>query len=400
MELLSPAGNIEKLTYAYEYGADAAYIGLNRYSLRAKADNFAPEDAARTAAVKGGKKLYGALNIYFHPGDLRHIEGSLDLLRPFPFDAFIVSDIGLVPLLRREFPEVRLHLSTQANCVNAEAAKLYRDMGFSRIILGRELTLAEIEEIRKGVGDDLELECFVHGAMCLAYSGRCFLSAYMAGRSGNKGDCAHACRWNYRPLVIEEMERPGEYYPLIEAEGFTTLLSSKDLCMIDHLREMRDAGIDSVKIEGRMKSIYYTAVVTRAYRKMIDAEVFGLDVPGLEEYRGELFSVSHREYSTGFYFGREDIAVPTESSYHREYILLGSLGKRAKDGSFSLDVRNSIRTGENIEYIGPDVVGIEDSSFRLYDAEGSRVEAAHHGKPFFLETEAPVQPGYILRRRM
>jgi putative protease len=222
----------------------------------------------------------------------------------------------------------------------------------------------------------------------------------MVGRSGNKGDCAHACRWNYRPLAIEEMERPGEYYPLIEEEEFTTLLSSKDLCMIDHLDKLGDAGVDSVKIEGRMKSIYYTAVVTRAYRKMIDAVILGREVPDLEAYRGELFSVSHREYSTGFYFGREDIAAPTESSYHREYILLGTVGEKNPDGSYALDVKNSIRAGETIEYIGPDVVSLEDSSFRLSDAEGTRADAAHHGKIFSLETAEPVRPGYIIRRRM
>ena len=218
---------------------------------------------------------------------------------------------------------------------------MYGDMGFSRVVLGREVSLAEIEAIKKAA-PHIEIEAFVHGAMCLAYSGRCFLSAWMTGRSGNDGTCAHSCRWDYR--VLEEEKRPGEYYPVIENEGFTSILSSKDICMIDYLKEMGDAGVDSLKIEGRMKSIYYTAVVTRAYRKALD-RLAGKDIPDYQGYRDELEKVSHREFSTGFYFGREEIEKSTEISYQRQYIFMGSLGKELSPGRFELDIKNKIRRG-------------------------------------------------------
>jgi putative protease len=394
MELLSPAGSLEKLTYAYRYGADAAYIGVGAFSLRQKAENFHAEHSDEVVRVKGNKKLYCALNIYFHNRHLRRLEEELDVLAAYPFDGFIVSDIGVVPTLRRRFPRAELHLSTQANCVNTEAARLYRDMGFSRIILGRELGLAEIGEIKAAL-PDLELEAFVHGAMCLAYSGRCFLSAWMADRSANQGNCSHSCRWEYR--VLEERERPGEYYPVQEGEDFTTILSSRDLCMIDHLPALRDAGVDSVKIEGRMKSVYYTAVVTRAYRKMLD-HMAGRSVPQLDGYREELLKVSHREFTTGFYFGKEDVEKPTEASYARQSIFLGTVGARRGAGAYDIHVKNQIRVGEPIQYIGPDVLYVEDRSFRLFDAQGNPVEKADHGKCYTLKTAAPVEEGFILRR--
>ncbi len=397
MELLSPAGNVEKLYYAYAYGADAAYIGLSNFSLRAKADNFTHADAAAITALKGNKKLYCALNIYFHHEALRKLEDSLDEIAAYPFDAFIISDIGIVPRIKKRFPGVRLHVSTQANCVNGEAAKLYRDLGFSRIIVGREVSLKEIETIKNTV-PDMELEGFVHGAMCLAYSGRCFLSAYMAGRSGNTGDCAHSCRWEYR--LIEESERPGEYYPVIEEDGYTTILSSKDLCMIDYISELRDSGLDSVKIEGRMKSVYYTAVVTRAYRKMIDSVVFRRNVPDVEAFREELFHISHREYSTGFYFGTEEIEQPARTSYIRTHILAGTVREQRGDGRYLLSVKNSIYTGDTIEYIGPDIVSLPDSGFRLFDAGGEETDAAHHGRDFYIETDKPLRENYIIRKKL
>jgi U32 family peptidase len=395
MELLSPAGNKEKLSFAYRYGADAVYIGLDRFSLRSKADNFSDEDPDELKKIKGDKKLYCALNIYFHPGDLEELEKQMEKLKRFSFDAFIVSDIGAVPLLRSNFPDMPLHLSTQANCVNQESAKLYRDLGFSRVILGRELSLQEIARVKGGV-PTLELEAFVHGAMCISYSGRCFLSSWMAGRSGNKGDCAHSCRWNYR--VLEEQERPGEFYPIMEDDGFTTILSSKDLCMIDHLREMEAAGIDSIKIEGRMKSVYYTAVATRAYRKMIDAVIYGKEVPDLEGFRDELFNVSHREFSTGFFFGHGEIDMPAAASYIRNHLLLGTVKERKGENRYEIDVKNSIYSGDAIEYLGPDVVCLTDDRFSLYSAAGEKIETAHHEKPVLLETTCPIEPGYIIRK--
>ena len=393
-ELLAPAGNLEKLAYVYRYGADAAYIGIRNFSLRARADNFHADEFERIRAIKGERKLYAAFNIYFHEPDLAALRRELDYIADYPLDAFIVSDLGAARILKEAFPAVPLHLSTQANCINAEAAKVYRDLGFRRIILGRETSLDEIASIRAAV-PEMELEAFVHGAMCLAYSGRCFLSAWMADRSANEGNCSHSCRWRYR--VLEESERPGEYYPVEEGENFTTILSSKDLCMIDHLAELESAGIDSFKIEGRMKSIYYGAVVTRAYRKALDA-LDGKDDPHYQAYREELFNVSHREYSTGFYFGRDEIERPTEKSYQRRYLFLGSVGRRIDEQTFELDVKNQIRACDELQFVGPDTPFIEGDGWELLDEERRPVEKADHGKRYFLKTDLPLEEGFILRK--
>ncbi len=394
MELLAPAGNLEKLYYAYEYGADAAYIGIKNFSLRAKADNFYENEWEKIKEIKGDKKLFGALNIFFHNRDIKNLEENIDYFKMYPFDAFIISDLGIVPLLQKHFPGTPLHLSTQANCLNREAARMYRDLGFSRIILGRETPLDEIREIREYL-PDMELEAFVHGAMCIAYSGRCFLSRYMSDRSANQGDCAQSCRWQYR--YLEEKERPGEYMPVIEGDGFTTILSSKDMCLIDHLDKFFEAGVDSLKIEGRMKSIYYTAVVTRAYRKMID-HLTGKKIKGLDKYREEIFKVSHREFSTGFYFGKEEIEQSTQISYQRQYVFLGSIGDEVSPGRYSLTVKNQIRKGDPIEYIGPDILFEKDPGFIIRDENGIEVEKADHGKVYTIETKVPVKKGYILRK--
>jgi putative protease len=381
---------MEKLKAAYRYGADSVYVGLSSFSLRAKADNFPADQAEEAARIKGKKKLYCAVNIYFHPGDLKRLDTQLEHISRFSFDAFIVSDLGAAGILREAFPGIELHLSTQANCINAESAKFYRDAGFSRIILGRELSLAEIADIRREV-PDVELEAFVHGAMCLAYSGRCFLSAWMAGRSGNQGMCAHSCRWDYR--LLEERERPGEYLPVYEGDGFTSILSSKDICMIDHLPRLKDAGIDAVKIEGRMKSVYYTALVTRAYRKF-------LDNPAADPaYRDELFRLSRREYTTGFYFGRDEIEEPASRSYLREGVFLASVGEPDSLGRFRLDTHNRFSTDETIEFIGPDVPFLTDSSFELFDEEGNPVTEAVHQKIRYIKPSVPAEEGWLIRKR-
>jgi U32 family peptidase len=396
LELLAPAGSIEKLYYAYKYGADAAYIGIKNFSLRAKAENFSENQWDKISNIKKDKKLFGALNIFFHNHDLRTLEENVDYLKLYPFDAFIISDLGTLPILRRYFPDIPLHLSTQANCLNKESAKVYADLGFSRIILGRETSLDEIKEIRDFI-PEIEIEAFIHGAMCIAYSGRCFLSKEMSDRSANQGDCAHSCRWNYR--VLEEKQRPGEYMPLTQGENFTTIMSSKDMCLIDHLDKFKDAGIDSLKIEGRMKSIYYTAVVTRAYRKMIDF-LEGKTKENISGYREELFKVSHREFSTGFYFGKGEMDKVTTTSYERKYTFLGSVGKQLKPNKFELIVKNQIRTDKTIEYIGPDVLFLEDSDFSLFDKDGEQVNKADHGKFYTLETDVPLREGYILRKKI
>jgi putative protease len=395
MELLAPAGNVEKLKYAYLFGADAAYIGISGYSLRARAENLSPDHWEEIRRIKGAGKLYGALNIYFFDRDIQDLREALDRWPEPPFDAFIVSDIGVAPLLRERFPSIALHLSTQANCINSEAAKLYRDMGFTRIVAGREMRLQDIEGLKCRTG--IEVEVFVHGAMCLAYSGRCFLSRYMAERSANRGDCAHSCRWDYR--VLEEAERPGQYYPVSEGENFTTILSSKDICMIDHLDRFRRAGVDALKIEGRMKSVYYTAIVTRAYRKMLDS----LDGKTNEDptpYRDEIFKVSHREFSTGFFFDRDEIEAPTEKSYLREYDFLGTIGPQVENGTFELNVKNQIRESDTLEYVGYDVLFMQDAGFILLDEDRFRIEKVDHGKKCYLKTSQPVKAGYLIRKRL
>ncbi|MCF7941982.1 MAG: U32 family peptidase [Spirochaetia bacterium] len=401
MELLAPAGNLEKLYYAYAYGADAAYIGLSNFSLRARAENFHEDQWRSIAEVKGDKKLFGAVNIYFHNGDLTKLADSYEYIEQYPLDAFIVSDLGAAAMLKERFPSVALHLSTQANCLNAAAAKVYHAMGFSRVVLGRETSLDEIKAIKDAV-PELEIEAFVHGAMCIAYSGRCFLSRYLSDRSANQGDCAHSCRWDYRvhslDLALEEKQRPGEYFPIYEGDGFTSILSSKDLCMIDHLRALRDAGVDSLKIEGRMKSIYYNAITTRAYRKALEALEKDLPVSSWQGYKEELFKVSRREYSTGFFFGKEDIEASTQKSYVRQYMFLGSIGDPDQDGLLHLDVKNQILDTDTIEFIGPDILFIEDTGFTLYDGDRQIIHKADHGKPCFIKPSVPVHKGFILRK--
>ncbi|WP_028974194.1 peptidase U32 family protein [Spirochaeta cellobiosiphila] len=394
MELLAPAGNLEKLKYAYQYGADAAYIGISQFSLRAKADNFHENEWEIIKEIKGNKKLYCALNIYFHNPDIRRLEEQLDYFEKYPFDAFIVSDIGIVPMLKRKFPNTELHLSTQANCTNAEAASMYKNMGFDRVVLGREVRLDEIKEIKDKV-PDLELEAFVHGAMCLAYSGRCFLSSWMTDRSANQGGCSHSCRWDYK--VLEEKKRPGEYYPIYEGDGFTSILSSKDINMIHHLMDLKMAGVDSAKIEGRMKSIYYVATVARAYRKALDV-LEGKDVPDFESYAEELDKVSHREFSTGFYFGKEDIEKPNKEGYERYYTFLGIVGKKISEGQYELNLKNQVLPPEELEFIGPDVLFLKDRDYTIYDVNNQVVDQADHGKQYIIETKLPLEEGYLIRR--
>ncbi|MDD2296346.1 MAG: U32 family peptidase [Sphaerochaetaceae bacterium] len=412
MELLSPAGTLEKLSYAYTYGADAAYIGMQDFSLRTRAGNITDADIAELTQIKGTKKLYAALNSYLHEDDLALLSDRLATIKAYPFDACIVSDLGAALLLRNYFGDTRaLHLSTQANCLNSEAVKAYQEFGFSRIILGREASLVDIDRIKQAV-PEMEIETFVHGAMCMAYSGRCFLSAFLTGRSANQGDCAHTCRWSYRltqradtPLVggelaLEEESRPGEYYPVFEGDGYTTILSSKDLCMIDHLAQLREAGVDSVKIEGRMKSLYYVATVSRAYRKALDALEGKASASDWKLYRDELFRVSHREFSTGFFFNTEQIANPTEVSYIRDYLLIGTIGEKMGPQLFALHLKNKIEIGKTIEYIGPAILSIEDDSFTLEDSDGNSVEVANHHQKILLRTDKPISKGFIIRQKL
>lgn len=364
MELLSPAGNVEKLYYAYAYGADAAYIGLKRFSLRIKADNFYEDEYKKVIELKGkfpGKKLHCALNIAFHNNDIDNFIRDLDYFKQYPIDAFIVQDLGIVPIIQKNFPNAELHLSTQASCINREAVKMYKSLGFNRVVLGREASLKEIREIKDAV-PDIELEAFVHGAMCIAYSGRCLMSSLLTGRSAQSGFCSHTCRWDFDlkcksgesfgnsegieniitpedakliaqsgNLAIEEHSRPGQYFPIYEGDDFTAILSSKDIRMIEHLKDMRDAGLDSLKIEGRMKSTYYVALVTRAYRKALDALDGKISEAEAKPFIDELENVSHRESTTGFYYSRADADKTTQGASDSAYDLSATIGKKLSD---------------------------------------------------------------------
>ena len=362
MELLSPAGNVEKLKYAYAYGADAAYIGLKKFSLRVKADNFYDDEYKKVIELKKKypqKRLHCALNISFHDEEIDSLKENLDYFKQYPIDAFIVQDIGIVPLLQKEFPHAQLHLSTQASCVNSEAVKMYQKMGFSRVVLGREISINQIKRIKDSV-PDMEIETFVHGAMCIAYAGRCLMSAYLTGRSAQSGFCSHTCRWNFNlstdkvsvpdtkiltlkeakeiaqsgTLQIEEEQRPGEYFPIFEGEDFTAILSSKDLRMIEHLDDLKKAGVDSLKIEGRMKSIYYVAMVTRAYRKALDALEGKISVQQAKPFIDELENVSHRESTTGFYYNKADADKTTIGASDSKYQLAAQIGEQVQGQTF------------------------------------------------------------------
>ncbi len=362
MELLSPAGNVDKLRYCYAYGADAAYIGLKNFSLRVKADNFYADEFKKVRELKDlypGRRLHCALNISFHNREIDRLLNDLPYFKEYPIDAFIVQDLGIVPILQKNFPDAQLHLSTQASCMNREAVKMYKSLGFSRVVMGREASLQEIAEIKDAV-PDMEIECFVHGAMCIAYAGRCLMSAYLNGRSAQEGFCSHTCRWDYDvmlpgsvdtpssysrealsiaqsgELVLQEHKRPGEYFPVYEGDNFTAVLSSKDLCMIDHLAELKKAGVDSLKIEGRMKSVYYVAMITRAYRKALDALDGKISAGESRPFIDELYKVSHRPYATGFYFSRDDADVTVSGASDSEWDLAAELGNVLSDDEMNL----------------------------------------------------------------
>jgi len=356
IELLAPAGNLEKLKMAIIYGADAVYMGGEAYGLRAYADNFSLEEMKEgiNFAHSRGKNVYVTMNIIPHNSDLNGIKEYAKEIENIGADAIILSDPGMYLLVREAISEMKIHLSTQANNTNWASAKFWYSQGIKRIILARELSLGEIREIREKVDKGLELEIFIHGAMCISYSGRCLLSNYMAGRDSNKGLCAQPCRWKY--FLMEE-KRPGEYMPVIETERGTFIFNSKDLCMIEHIPEIIEAGITSVKIEGRMKSSYYVATVVRAYREVIDAyyregEEYKFDPVWMEE----ISKASHREFTTGFNFkkpGSEE-QVYSSSSYIRDYDFIGIVKHYDKStGIATIEQRNRMFTGEEIEVVTP-----------------------------------------------
>ena len=400
MELLSPAGNAQKLYYAYAYGADAAYIGLKKFSLRAKADNFYEDDSEKVRSLKKifpQKKLHCALNIIFHNKDIDSLLQNLDYFKAYPIDAFIVQDLGIIPILQKHFPDAALHLSTQASCINREAVKIYKSMGFSRIVLGREAGLKEIREIKDAV-PDMELEAFVHGAMCISYSGRCLLSNYLTGRDANRGECTHPCRWKYS---LMEETRPGEYFPVMENERGTLIFNSKDLCMIEHIPELIEAGIDSFKVEGRMKTALYVAAAARTYREAIDDQLKdpALYNRNLNRYLEEISKCTYRQFCTGFFFGKpsQEDQIYESSTYISEYTYLG-LVSEVQDGRAVITQKNKFCTGDRIEIMKPDGRNIETAVNSIRNEEGEEMESAPHpGQKLFVKTDADCEPFDILR---
>ena len=405
-ELLSPAGDFSKLSVAYEYGADAVYLGVPMFSLRKPCEKNICGDRLQKP---DGKKLYGAVNMLFFDDDIDLLKKNISEIRKMPFDAFIVSDLGAARVIRDLIPDAELHLSTQSSCLNSHAVMEYAAIGFKRIILGREVSLEGIRKIKDRV-KDVEIEVFVHGAMCMAVSGRCILSNALAGRSGNRGDCTQPCRWKYR-LAVEEESRPGSYMPVYDDGNFTTILSSKDLCMIDHIQDLIDAGVDSLKIEGRMKSAYYVAIVTRAYRHVIDSFSFddeterNVRLNEARKYVLELDNVSHREYTTGFYYDEEKYRFsPPKEDYVRKYRFLGIVGKKVSDRTFELEAKYKIESGNEIEFIGPDVFSFPTADFLLFNQDMVEKSQANINSTSFIrinnDSSGKIREGFLSRGKI
>ena len=380
-ELLIPASSLEVLKTAVVFGADAVYIGGEAFGLRAKAKNFSMEDMKEGIefAHARGVKVYVTANILAHNGDLFGVEEYFKELKEIKPDALIISDPGVFTIAKRICPEIEVHISTQANNTNYATYRFWYDLGATRVVAARELSLNEIKEIRNTIPEDMEIEAFIHGAMCISYSGRCLLSNYFTGRDANKGACTHPCRWKY--AVVEE-KRPGEYLPVYENERGTYIFNSKDLCMIEHIPEILDAGIDSLKIEGRMKTALYVATVARTYRKAIDDY---LESPekyqqNLEWYKSEIAKCTYRQFTTGFFFGKpdENTQIYDSNTYCKEYTYLGIVGEQNEKGFHEIEQRNKFSVGEQIEVMKPDGTNLEVTVLNIEDEKGNAMESAPH----------------------
>lgn len=381
-ELLAPAGDYTKLTYAIQYGADAVYLGAKEHSLRSAASNFTAEEMRRAVSYSHshGVKVYAACNAVAHNEDLYSLHEYAEFLSEIGVDAAIVTDLGTLDIFRRHAPDLPLHISTQANTVNYAACKMWHSLGASRIVLARELTLEEISQIRENIPDELELEAFVHGAMCVSYSGRCLLSNFLAGRDSNRGDCAQPCRWKY---YLHEEKRPGEYFPVEESEKGTYIMNAKDVCMIDHIPDLITAGINSFKLEGRVKSEYYVACITNAYRHAIDDcfEDLGYYYEHIPDYYAEVCKVSHRPYYTGFYYGDQGAEGMNynESGYERDYELIGAItGYDPLTSSIVVRQRNKFLVGDECEILQADKPPYTFCIEYMTDEDGNEILAAPH----------------------
>ncbi len=403
VELLAPAGNPEKLKMAILYGADAVYLGGEEFGLRAGAGNFGLEELREGIefAHARGKKVYLTMNIIPHNEDFESMPEYIRQVRQAGVDAVIFSDAGIFDLLRQEAPEMELHLSTQANNTNWRSAAFWHRQGVKRIVLARELSMTEIREIRENVPEDLELEMFVHGAMCISYSGRCLLSNYLAGRDANRGACAHPCRWKYH--LVEE-KRPGEYLPVIEDERGTYIFNSKDLCLISYLPDIIESGVTSLKIEGRMKSSYYVATVVKSYREALDAYYKDpLNYEYDNTWLDEMSKASHREYTTGFSLGKPSGKEQNykSSSYIREYDFVGLVtAYDAASGIATIEQRNRFAAGEVLEVVSPHGPYWLQKAGSMRNADGEDIEVAPHPQmTVTMPVDKPVEPYTMLRRK-
>lgn len=405
MELLIPAGSLDVLKTAVVYGADAVYIGGEAFGLRAKAHNFSNQEMKEGIefAHERGVKVYVTANILAHNDDLPGVEQYFEELRDIGPDALIISDPGVFAIAKRILPQMELHISTQANNTNYGTYQFWYGLGARRVVSARELSLKEIREIRDHIPEDMEIESFIHGAMCISYSGRCLLSNYFTGRDANQGACTHPCRWKY--AVVEET-RPGEYMPIYENERGTFIFNSGDLCMIEHIPEMLEAGIDSFKIEGRMKTALYVATVTRTYRKAIDDCLRDRELyrRNMEWYREEIGKCTFRSYTTGFYFGKPgaESQIYDNSTYIKNYTYLGTVEETDGAGRGRLTQKNKFSVGETIEIMKPDGRNLEAVVREIRTEDGEPQESAPHSKQVLwvsFEAEAGVEPYDILRRR-
>lgn len=402
LELLIPAGSLDVLKTAVIYGADAVYIGGEAFGLRAKAKNFTKEDMKEGIAFahERGVKVYVTANILAHNEDLPGVEEYFEEMKEVRPDALIISDPGVFAIARKILPDMELHVSTQANNTNYGTFLFWYNQGAKRVVTARELSLKEIKEIRDRIPEDMEIESFIHGAMCISYSGRCLLSNYFVGRDANQGACTHPCRWKYS--VVEET-RPGEYMPVYENERGTYIFNSKDLCMIEHIPEMIEAGIDSFKIEGRMKTALYVATVARTYRKAIDDY---LESPekyraNMEWYKAEIGKCTYREFTTGFYFHKPDATtqIYDSNTYVKNYTYIGTVETVFEDGSFQMEQKNKFTVGEAIEIMKPDGRNLAVTVEEIRNEEGEQMENAPHPKQILRVRLSETPKAYDILRR-
>lgn len=402
-ELLIPSSSLEVLKVAVTYGADAVYIGGDMYGLRAKAKNFSMEDMKEGIefAHAHGKKVYVTANITAHNRDLGGVSEYFKELKKIKPDALIISDPGVFDIAREICPEIDVHISTQANNVNYATYRFWQRMGATRVVSARELSIEEIAEIRKNIPDELEIETFIHGAMCISYSGRCLLSNYFTGRDANQGACTHPCRWKY---YITEENRPGEYMPIEENERGTYIFNSKDLCMIEHMKDIIHAGIDSLKIEGRMKTALYVAAVARTYRQAIDdffesEELYEKNIP---YYKEEISKCTYRQFTTGFFYGptTHETQIYDNNTYVKGYTYLGIIQGKNEAGYYELEQKNKFCVGEMIEVMKPDGQNMEVKVAHILDEEGNEMESCPHPKQkIFVDLGCTLETFDLLRRK-